>query len=94
MHSGLGCGIEFVSANTPLAATKNRLVAIGVCVIELIVTWTTSTAAIAALASVLAAIGVRFGAPVVAQVWLDQPLDHHLFPPRIDLLPLETVSLS
>jgi hypothetical protein len=75
LHSGLGCGIEFVSANTPLAATKNRLVAIGVCVIELIVTWTTSTAAIAALASVLAAIWVRFGAPVVAQLWLDQRLD-------------------
>jgi uncharacterized protein (DUF849 family) len=51
----------------PLVATKNQLGAIGDSVIELFVTWTTSTAAKDTLDSLLAAICVGFGAPVVAQ---------------------------
>jgi hypothetical protein len=83
-----------LSPATPLVATQNSIVAIGDSVIELVASLSIFIAAIAALDSVLAAIKVELGAPAVVQLPLDQPLDHHLLPPRINLVPLETVSLS
>jgi hypothetical protein len=74
--------------------TGKGLCAIGLYIIGLVATLSIYTAAIEALVLVVAAICVGFGAPAVAQLLLVQPLDHHLFPPRLDLLPLETVSLS